>query len=84
MTWSMVMAAARPWTYWFAPVFLAAAAALVVVLAVLYYRRIAVPHFEWVVREEQRRRTADLGARTASVHQIPDRPATGVGSAQAA
>jgi hypothetical protein len=69
MVWSMVLAAAKPWTYWFAPTFLVIAVVLVVALAVGYYRRVAVPAFLARVAREQ----AELASRRgeATVHQLP-------------
>lgn len=58
MTASMLLAAARPWTYWFAPVFLVATLALVVALAVAYYRKVMVPAFLWKFEDQARRRSS--------------------------
>ena len=80
MIWSMVLAAAKPWTYWFAPTFLVAAVVLLVTIAVGYYRRVAVPAFWARVAEEEARRAER--ARGATVHRLPT--SAGVPERQAA
>lgn len=75
MTWSFVLAAAKAWTYWFAPALLITALLLVVGIAVGYYRRVAVPGFQWRLHEEQRR-VAELRRQPATVHRLPERGAS--------
>ncbi len=75
MTWSIVLAATKPWTYWFAPVLLITALVLIVGIAVGYYRRVAVPAFQWRLHEEQRR-LAELRRQPGTVHRLPGRRAS--------
>ena len=72
MTWSIVVAAVKPWTYWFAPVLLIAGVLLVVGIAVGYYRRVAVPAFQWRLQEEQRR-LAEQRPELGTVHHLRQR-----------
>lgn len=82
MTWSIVLSAAKPWTYWFAPVLLIIALLFIVGIAVGYYRRVAVPAFKWRLQEEQRR-LAEPPRQPGTVHRLPER-ATSTPSAEAA
>lgn len=72
MTWSIVLAAAKPWTYWFAPVLLVAALLIIAAIGVGYYRRVAVPAFQWRLHEEQRR-LAELRRQRGTGHRLPER-----------
>jgi hypothetical protein len=80
MFWSMVLAAAKPWTYWFAPAFLVAALVLVVAIAVGYYRRVAVPAFWARVAQTEAARARQAAG--ATVHPLPT--SAGVPERQAA
>ena len=53
MILSMVLAVTKPWTYWIAPPLLAAEVVYLLVLAVRYYRRIQVPHYLWILQQQQ-------------------------------
>lgn len=75
MIWAIVMAAAKPWTYWFAPALLLTASVLVGVVAAGYYRHVAVPAFRWRLHEEQRR-LAEMRRQPGSLHRLPAREAS--------
>ncbi len=67
---SMVLAAARPWTYWLALPLLVAELVLIVGLAIEYYRKVLVPSYQRQLYEEQHR-TGQLSNRgTAAVHRL--------------
>lgn len=72
MTWSIILAAAKPWTYWLAPALLIAALVLIAGIAIGYYRRVAVPAFQWRLHEEQRR-LAEARRQQGSVRRLPQR-----------
>ncbi|MFP5372341.1 MAG: hypothetical protein ACLGI3_16555 [Actinomycetes bacterium] len=55
MTTWMVLAAARPWTYWLAPPLLMAGLLLILALAIEYYRTVAVPNARRQLLHEERR-----------------------------
>jgi hypothetical protein len=73
MLWSMVLAAAKPWTYWFAPVFLVATLIMLLVMAVAYYRRVLLPAFWYRVATEEAR-AAQRAARPRT--EMPNRQTT--------
>lgn len=72
MTWSIVLATAKPWTYWLAPVLLIAACCASSPSPWGYYRRVAVPAFQWRLQEEQRH-LAELRRQPGTVHRLPGR-----------
>ena len=67
---SMVLAAARPWTYWLAPPLLVAELVLIVGLAIEYYRKVLVPSYQRQLYEEQRRIEQLSNPGTATVQQL--------------
>ena len=69
MIGTVLLAAAKPWTYWLAPLLLIAALVTVLVLAVGYYRKVLVPGYQWRLWEEQRRRSEQRPP--ATLHRLP-------------
>jgi hypothetical protein len=63
----MLLAAAKPWTYWLAPTLLIAQLLLLGALAVRLYRKILVPSFAWMYDEEPERHAEMLRARTVAL-----------------
>ena len=70
MTWSIILATAKPWTYWLAPALLVAAMLAAVAIAVGYYRHVAVPAARSRMAE-QRRRLAELRRSHGTVVAMP-------------
>ncbi|HVM01606.1 MAG TPA: hypothetical protein VM263_02970 [Acidimicrobiales bacterium] len=64
----LVLAAAKPWTYWMAPPLLLVNVLVLLAVLVGYYRKVAVPRYQWTHYEaEVRRREADLRHRPATL-----------------
>ena len=61
----LMLAAARPWTYWMSVPLLAIGLAAVLAVLAGYYRRVMVPRYEWSLyqAELQRRSVTPLGQR---------------------
>ncbi len=67
---SMVLAAAKPWTYWLAPPLLVAELIVIVGLAIGYHRKVVVPRYQRQLYEQQRQ-VEQLSERgMATVHQL--------------
>lgn len=69
MSMQMLLAVAKPWTYWFAPPLLIAGIALMVALAVGYYRKVMVPTFLWRLEQERRARLPEMTAEVRSLRR---------------
>ncbi len=67
---SMVLAAAKPWTYWLAPPLLGAELILIVGLAIGYYRKVVVPSYQRQLYEQQRQIEQLSERGMATVHQL--------------
>lgn len=65
---AFLLAAAKPWTYWMAPLLLVVNVLVLLAVLVGYYRKVAVPPYQWSHYEaELRRREADLQHRPVTV-----------------
>jgi hypothetical protein len=78
---SMLVAAAKPWTYWIAPPLLVATVLALLAVATVYYRKVVAPSYALML-EEQRQRVARL--RPSAPSSIPGRAGVERPRAQAA
>lgn len=67
----MLLAAAKPWTYWLAPPLLIGTIVLIVVLHVGYYRKVVVPAHLWRLEDQKRRRDPEATADVRPLRRTP-------------
>lgn len=71
MTMQMLLAVAKPWTYWIAPPLLISVLTAMAVVAVGYYRKVMVPSYLWRIEAEKRGRQDPKLAEVRTLRSTP-------------